>query len=171
MTGDTRRDPPVLAGGPHRGGRVTEAAGVNQRGDAGPAAPGTASDLEEDRSVTGERPPEHGARTRAPDRQRAEVLAAYGGRCASCGEDDPGLLVVEGIGQVPGANRGQRYAWLRANGYPAYHDGGLIGLVCRACWHPIGLVRGVLAASRGYPGYNNRPPACARPGLPAGLGA
>lgn len=42
---------------------------------------------------------------------RAELLAAYGGKCACCGEDDPEFLAVDHIHRDGGAER-KRLGWM-----------------------------------------------------------
>lgn len=58
---------------------------------------------------------------------RVELLAAYGGRCACCGEDTPEFLTVDHIRGNGAEHRrelmtpGRKvllYPWLRRNGYP-----------------------------------------------------
>lgn len=66
------------------------------------------------------------ARERAYARQaRADVIAAYGGRCRCCGESEPVFLNIDHV--YGGGERERRetgrvgkvlYAWLRSHGYP-----------------------------------------------------
>lgn len=56
-------------------------------------------------------------------RLKAEVLAAYGGLCACCGEPEPAFLTVDHIYQDGKEHRktvpaGKFYTWLKANGFP-----------------------------------------------------
>jgi len=57
-------------------------------------------------------------------RLKAEVIAAYGGACACCGECRPQFLAIDhiyGDGKQDRRGRGigsQFYAWLRASGFP-----------------------------------------------------
>lgn len=55
---------------------------------------------------------------------RADTLAAYGNKCACCGESRPEFLAIDHINGGGGKHRkevggGSRYfGWLRRNGYP-----------------------------------------------------
>ncbi len=53
---------------------------------------------------------------------RAEVLSAYGSRCACCGETTPEFLTVDHINNDGAAHRkvikSKLYEWLRANSFP-----------------------------------------------------
>jgi len=68
-------------------------------------------------------------------RRRREAIAAYGGKCTCCGEDNPAFLTVDHIGG--GGNKHRRslgsneavYTWLQRNGYPK--DG--FQLLCMNC--------------------------------------
>ena len=57
-------------------------------------------------------------------RLRAQVIEAYGGRCACCGETTPEFLSVDHINNDGGQHRrnglsGPRfYRWLKATGFP-----------------------------------------------------
>lgn len=57
-------------------------------------------------------------------RVRAAVLAAYGGRCACCGEDETRFLTIDHVNNDGATHRreigsGALYWWLAKNGYPA----------------------------------------------------
>jgi hypothetical protein len=59
-------------------------------------------------------------------RLRTEVIAAYGGRCACCGEAEPQFLTIDHVAndgaaarRATGRSGGKdTYVWLRKNGYP-----------------------------------------------------
>lgn len=65
------------------------------------------------------------------DKKRAEVLAAYGGKCACCGEDGEPFLTIDHVNGNGAEHRRQLnngkwrtvssdifYGWLRRNNYP-----------------------------------------------------
>lgn len=65
---------------------------------------------------------------------RAQVLAAYGGECACCGENEPEYLCVDHVNGDGSEHRkivgiGGLYWWLRMNGFP--RDG--FQLLCYNC--------------------------------------
>ena len=67
-------------------------------------------------------------------RLRSEVIAAYGGRCACCGETTPEFLSVDHMNNDGAQHRkhvksGQFYPWLKRNGFPK--DG--FQLLCMNC--------------------------------------
>ena len=80
------------------------------------------------------------ATRRYRDKLRAEVFAAYGGRCACCAEARQEFLAVD---HIHGGGRQHRkqvvpggfYAWLRRAGYPtdAYR------LLCHNCNFALGI--------------------------------
>ena len=56
---------------------------------------------------------------------RAEVMAAYGGACKCCGEDEDAFLCIDHISNDGAAHRretggggAKTYEWLRRNGFP-----------------------------------------------------
>ena len=53
---------------------------------------------------------------------RLEVLAAYGGKCACCGQEDPRYLTFDHVNDDGGEHRktfsGPIYVWLRTHNYP-----------------------------------------------------
>lgn len=65
---------------------------------------------------------------------RAEILQAYGGRCACCGEDEPKFLAVDHIQNNGNKHRaeigrGNYYHWLKKNGFPKDN----FQLLCHNC--------------------------------------
>jgi hypothetical protein len=75
-------------------------------------------------------------------REKTDAIAAYGGKCACCGETEPDFLAIDHVGGGGKAHRenangvGKRfYAWLRRNGYP--QDG--LRVLCNNCNMSIGL--------------------------------
>jgi hypothetical protein len=60
------------------------------------------------------------------ERMRNEVLTAYGGRCACCGEEDYAFLTIDHVNEDGATHRGKRgknsalyvYRWLIKNDYP-----------------------------------------------------
>jgi hypothetical protein len=75
-------------------------------------------------------------RLRYRQRLRAEMIRAYGGRCACCGEETPEFLGIDHVyndgaqERREGKSSGfQFYAWLRTRGYPK--DG--YQLLCHNC--------------------------------------
>jgi len=80
------------------------------------------------------------AQTRWTRRAKEEVIAAYGGKCACCGEDDPMLLAVDhvnGGGRADRAEKGRgrvMYNKLKSLGYP---DG--YRLLCYNCNMSLGF--------------------------------
>jgi hypothetical protein len=69
---------------------------------------------------------------------RREVLEAYGGACACCGENTPQFLGVDHVHndgaehrrELGGATGGKFYAWLKRNGFPR---DGRFQLLCHNC--------------------------------------
>lgn len=64
------------------------------------------------------------AETHLKRRKKAEVMAAYGGACTCCGEDNLDFLTIDHVNGDGGPERENHgggstfYAWLRARGYP-----------------------------------------------------
>ena len=72
-------------------------------------------------------------------RIRAECLAAYGNRCACCGETEPKFLSIDHVNNDGAAHRRavmqqssstNLYHWLRKNGYP---QDGRFQILCHNC--------------------------------------
>lgn len=67
-------------------------------------------------------------------RDRANVIEAYGGKCVCCGESEEAFLEIDHVDGGGNAHRRefastrQIYTWLRANGYP---DG--FQILCSNC--------------------------------------
>lgn len=70
-------------------------------------------------------------------RVKAEVLAAYGGRCACCGEATPEFLAVDHINGLGARKReGAIYSFLKARGFPKDN----YRLLCHNCNTSKGLL-------------------------------
>lgn len=74
---------------------------------------------------------------------REDVIAAYGGACACCGEDEPNFLTVDHVGgwgaehrREAGAGASNIYQWLKREGYP---QDGRIQLLCWNCNCTLGV--------------------------------
>jgi hypothetical protein len=72
------------------------------------------------------------------DSLRLQVLVAYGGRCACCGESRAALLAIDHVGGLPPEGRSHAgpylfYRWLRRNGFPPGFQ-----VLCFNCNHAKG---------------------------------
>lgn len=75
-------------------------------------------------------------------RLKREVIAAYGGECACCGEGTYEFLTVDHVGgwgaehrRVVGEGTGNIYRWLKNNGFPK----GIFQLLCWNCNCAMGV--------------------------------
>lgn len=78
------------------------------------------------------------------------ALAAYGARCACCGEIEPAFLTVDHVGGWGAAHRkeagtGNIYQWLKRAGYP---KDGTIRILCWNCNCAMGVRGGCPHALR-----------------------
>lgn len=90
--------------------------------------------------VSQKKHPEAGRRAALKSHRKArnECLAAYGSKCACCGESTPEFLAIDHINGGGNAHRrslGKRdiYFWLRAEGYPTEFQ-----ILCHNCNHAKG---------------------------------
>lgn len=75
-------------------------------------------------------------------RLKREVIAAYGGECACCGEQTYEFLTVDHVGgwgaehrRVVGEGTGNIYRWLKNNGFPQ----GIFRILCWNCNCAMGV--------------------------------
>lgn len=106
------------------------------------------------------------------ERARREAFAAYGDRCACCGEANPAFLTIDHIGNNGKQHRLSRegrtiniYAWARRHGYPltlqllcancnfgrAWHDGICPHTTLPDCLRPLAVNHGFLPPTHVLP--------------------